>query len=222
VDSHPSGIELVQLEDGETDLADTIEQKIIEERLYFLGRFEISSKKSSLCWVRTDALIGDGSLTSSLVRAFTGWISSRPGKKVLVGIDALGASLAALASVEADIPSISIDASINEGTGTIYDGLDDRIKEMIVDSSRIIMITDVIRTGGTLGRLISFLTNVTNFHGKFDVLSVLMDRQQTLDNELVSKVDLFATCCDRVRFVVIDDDALPSKDILVPSRFLRY
>ncbi|RLD36498.1 MAG: hypothetical protein DRI74_08975 [Bacteroidetes bacterium] len=230
--SHPTKVaelipkatmDLIEDLDVNGELEDLIIDEIKNNNLYQFNRYYLGDGKVSLGWISINVLLSsNNNLLQLIIISISEWIKSKLEDveyqdSILIGIDIWGAVIASNISLLLDLPNYS--KAANDNTDSYID------QELFTHANRtynyfdkknIIYITGIISSGSSLSTLHNLLYELYDKKDKTIEkeigISILNDNNQIKNN--LDFLTSFGTCCTKVKIPIIDEDVLPSEDII--------
>ena len=198
------------------DIEERIISRIQEYGLYTFGRFITSNENTSLGWININLLLNSVELLSSIVSKSFDFIEEHMNldysKSILVGIDFWGTIIGSQLSVRTGMRNFALPT---RGFGQYHSNFETSnmdLEHQFNEVNSVLFIIDVISCGDTLNRLVEYSLSKNN-KLKFYVISIISNHS-TIKSENFSKITTAATFCEKLRIPVINNNLLPSEDIL--------
>lgn len=194
-----------------------IHDEIANRRLYEFGRFDTSTKLISLSWVSTQGLLQDYPLFSKVINSFKkqieGLIPKEVNKKecILIGIDLWGAILSSRLGTATNIPNCCVAIRSQRDSYDEAERINKTLKNIVQGKKIIFVISDVIATGRSISTTYDTLKG-TN-HSSWYNLAILCDPSQNRGSCFENYTGNYYLC-GSVKMPIIENDKLPSLDLL--------
>jgi len=194
-----------------------IHDKVIEKKLYDFGRFDTSSKLTSLSWVSIQGLLANYSLYSKMINAFKEKIDSLLPQNInrknclLVGVDSWGAILSSRLGAATNIHNCCIAVRSQRGSYDNTEIINKELKDIIREKLFVFVISDVISTG----RSISIIRNEFRDYStaSWFNLTILCDPLQERGNSFEGYNGTY-NLCGSIKMPIIEKHKLPELDML--------
>lgn len=209
----------------------SVEEQIMTEinsrKLYQFNRYQITETHSSLGWIQIHKLFQNKELMSRCYDKSLDWLEKNIGNEIentlLIGIDFWGTIFSSYISVRKNIPNYCFATKFDGKHNTKFEKIEyinNKVKAN-ANVTNIVIFTDVLSTGSTVKKVFNELINgLEDRKITFSVVSILSERVQKNRLDL-AEFKFKGTLCSKLKIPVLNNEELPSYDILPPKYDMR-